>query len=233
LNMLLWPMPDRLLLVSWTLSHEILFYIVFAIGILVPRRIWLFVVALWLSCILVVSIAGVTVSRELDVVTSSRNLGFFLGCAVGWLILDDHVFAPKIILWCGLVLAVISLFGYMVFDNHSAIHRLSFALCGSLIIYGGSCVEKRYSVKVPSVLMKLGDASYSLYLVHVGVLSIGFSVAVRLHLSHSAYAQVAIGTVLALVAGFLVHWVLEKPLLRVLQTRLQVAGSGPKSSRST
>ncbi len=65
-----------------------------------------------------------------------------------------------------------------------------------------------------SVGRVLGDASYAIYLFHPHAISVGLGIWWRLGLPASMWVAVAALSLLAIVAGVALHYLLERPLLR-------------------
>lgn len=72
---------------------------------------------------------------------------------------------------------------------------------------------------------RLGDASYSIYLVHSAAISVCAIIGIKLHLYGIAggYVLFALTFIAAIVSGYAVHVVIEKPLLAALRRRRSAA----------
>jgi len=88
-----------------------------------------------------------------------------------------------------------------------------FAAMGSL---GLMLIEKRRSLNLSGFLLLLGNASYSIYLVHYAVLSAGVKVLYSVWLRHSVPLALPFLLLVtaATAAGIALHLVIERPLLR-------------------
>ena len=96
-----------------------------------------------------------------------------------------------------------------------------------LIITGVATLERLKHFSVPHWLTYLGDASYSVYLVHNNVILVGGAVlAKRLHLVED-YFSLAMFVVagISLVAGMACYQFIEKPVLRWFQDKGPVRNS--------
>src|SRR5262249_59446330 len=102
-----------------------------------------------------------------------------------------------------------------------------------LIVYGAIALEGRW--RVPGWLLRCGDASYSLYLLHPALYMAAFVIGVRLPHGRLSHRLWLLGTLAATLAvGFLFHRLVERPLLDLVKSRRKprpepaaAAGSDP------
>jgi exopolysaccharide production protein ExoZ len=74
---------------------------------------------------------------------------------------------------------------------------------------------------MPSVAHASGDASYSLYLIHYPLLSILAKVSGSL----PPEAAFVLMVLLSVFSALLVHWIIERPIMRFLQASNSTEGS--------
>ncbi|MBK6634348.1 MAG: acyltransferase [Chitinophagaceae bacterium] len=104
---------------------------------------------------------------------------------------------------------------------------LLFGIPSFLIITGIVSYELNKMVKVPGILVSLGEASYSLYLLHLPVMAAGVGILAKLNLQagmeiHAAVIVLLIGVCLGSILFF--KWI-EKPLISRLNrsgTKLKI-----------
>jgi exopolysaccharide production protein ExoZ len=101
------------------------------------------------------------------------------------------------------------------------------ALSAACLLVLGIGMEDR--VPVLRVPMLLGDASYSLYLVHMYVVGVVITIGHRLLPSVPLALLVMLTIAAAIVAGIVLHKLVEMPLLALLQRRK----AGPPASATT
>ncbi len=87
--------------VAWTLTHEILFYALFAIAI-VSRRVGLIMLSVWTTVIVANLLLGVT-AYPVGFLISSYNLEFILGVALAILFVSARIPRPGLVLALGLI----------------------------------------------------------------------------------------------------------------------------------
>lgn len=225
-SFLLYPQEHfPILKVGWTLVHEIYFYLVFALFLFWPPRFLRPGLGAWTLVILAASVllwkqppppAGV-----LDILINPLTLEFVLGCLIALLVEKSCPLPGWISLGAGLLglAAASSLSGriipFLAPLNENWLRVGAYGLPCFLIVYGMVCLEKKQG-KVPlSRLQPLGDASYSLYLIHLFVLSAMVKLW-SLVPWHNAITQsfwLAAMVAASIVAGLLIHRFIEKPLL--------------------
>ncbi len=169
-----------LLMVGWTLTFEMYFYLVFALVLLLPRAGRLPALAAWgvLTLALAAAFAG-SGNPWLGTIGAPIVLEFLFGAAVGALVVRKKFVAPLLCTTAGLVGTATAL-GLGDFPG-TWYRALPVGLCLAVTVYGVVGLEGRWRLTAPAWLQKLGDASYSLYLWHVLVLSaVGRTVLVRL-----------------------------------------------------
>ncbi len=210
------PDPQRTILpVAWTLKHEIVFYAVFAV-FLVNVRLALAIFALWAGGCLVAMFPPQS-SFPVDFILSPYNLLFVAGLLVGRFYRALPAAAALPLLGLGIVgfLAVGMSEQYGI--NWSLpIRTLGYGLAATASI----AALARGAFAVPLWAVFLGDASYSLYLVHLPAMNLLAVPVGYLNLQDwlSPPLMFCILVGFAVAAGAAFHLVVERPLLARLAT---------------
>ncbi len=166
---------DPVLGVGWTLIHEMLFYLLFTIGLLFSRKflpLWLGVWGLLILASLSLGRLPIHATNLLELIISPLNLEFILGAAVAIIL---GTFTPRQGgLWLGLGVLTFAAALLVYPDNKLLPFNLTRVICfglpGAAIILGAVILERQGRLKIPNALVKIGDWSYSLYLSHLLVL---------------------------------------------------------------
>jgi len=206
------------LIVGWSLSYEVFFYLVFSFAIFLNKKLAKFIIFSWLSITLAVwllELRGFQVKYFwLTFIFNSHNLEFALGCLSAYLVSRNTLPRNRLFLILGILLFI--LFG--ICDNYNLINvsnKIVYGIPSMLIILGASSLDISKSVKVPPLFLYLGDASYSIYLVHYPCLSSLIKVATVVNLGHliGYFSTISLIIIITLGVGLISYYCIEKPLL--------------------
>jgi peptidoglycan/LPS O-acetylase OafA/YrhL len=139
---------------------------------------------------------------------SSVNVLFAMGMGAAWLIRRDRVRRPATLAAFGLL----AFAGCALLDMPSYLRSWGYGLGASLMLLGAVQVELTRKVSIPGFLELLGNASYSVYLVHLPLVSL----LCKLLLPLPKEAAFPIIALLSVAGGFVFYVVFEKPLWRLL-----------------
>jgi exopolysaccharide production protein ExoZ len=164
-----WPILSQ----GWTLNFEVFFYLIFAACLFLRREKRLLVC----SAILVLLVAARWIVRPADAIastyTNSRLIEFVFGMVIGYIV-SAH---PAKLASTALVFSIAGLLAigaYIVDSTATIAANLSFffGLPCAAIVCGLLWLELNGKVPQIPALILAGDASYSLYLGHIFVLSV-------------------------------------------------------------
>jgi peptidoglycan/LPS O-acetylase OafA/YrhL len=203
--------------VSWTLFHEVLFYLMFG-TLLLNRRLGWVVLALWMA----LSLLFYLHPRSLGVAyfCTPLHLLFGLGMLGAWLVRrSPHRNALAWSIAGSLLLLSAALWNdYGSVLTHSYVCFVMFSAGGFLAIVGFSRLELSGKLRATPALLLIGDASYSIYLTHSQLNAVlgqfWLHTAVLRGLPESLSMLLIFLIVLALGIAF--HLWVERPLLRVI-----------------
>jgi exopolysaccharide production protein ExoZ len=228
---LLLPHPEPPVLpVAWSLRHEVLFYAVFSLLVVRPR--WgIAALVAWEAGVVAKALSGWPRGFPFDFLFDLRNFDFALGLAAALAVRGGKLPRPGLVA----VLGSLGLGALALMDtrlpgrlNHSACLVLYGAL-SALVVAGLGTSDLRGSVRYPAWLRLLGAASYSVYLVHLPVLSLVAKLGAFLRLP--AHLPVEFLFLLyapvATAAGVALHLLIEKPVTLRLRDRFLPAGARP------
>jgi exopolysaccharide production protein ExoZ len=204
--------------VAWSLTHEMLFYSILAL-LIVNRTIGWAVIALWMAGCVAMIWSG-PFAFPLNVLFSAYNLLFPLGMFAAYRFSRKTRPQALVALACGMVL----FFGVGLGDVLGGIHwttslRTVLYGIGAMLMITGLAAG---ALRIPQVLVLLGDASYVTYLTHVPVMAVLARAAHALGLQVlPPLAMLALLVAGALVAGVILHLTLERAVLRTATRILQ------------
>ena len=198
---------------AWTLFDEVQFYLVFAVGIL-HRKAGLLILSMWLMASIFFLVPR---NAYWSTAFSPYHLLFGLGILVSLALEKNWPLPASLLLWLGMLVFVAAVVIEGPFQRGIPI-RLTAGVGAAALLYGGIMLERQQRLTSPRWLTLLGDASYSIYLVHFMVIS---AVA---RFAHAHMRQIPIpdaawmlGLVLCGTAtGLAAYYAVERPLLRLL-----------------
>lgn len=206
--------------VGWTLNYEMLFYVAFAGALALARRRVVLAVTIVLGSVVAL---GALLRPEATVLRFWSDpivVEFLVGMAVGRLRQAD----ARLPALAAVALAVAGLAAYV-----AAAQVPEPQGWWRLVVWGGPALLLLLAailgppLRAPRAVLLLGDASYSLYLLHLPVLLVFKQIGPRLHLPWQAPATswIAAGAVVAssVVVAIACYVAFERPLTRWLRRR--------------
>jgi peptidoglycan/LPS O-acetylase OafA/YrhL len=203
--------------VAWTLLHEIIFYLFF-ITFLIRRYLGFICFGTWLVSILTVE---ASTFPFFDRVFLEWNVYFFVGMLCYYFAQK----ATKITAWLSLIVSI-SCFTYYFANyqitigqltrEHSYLHYL-IAIAFGCLVYSSVALEKMYKLSFSKLSILLGNASYSIYLVHSAVISVLVIISSKIfpNIEYSTIGYLFI-FVTSVIAGLVAYMIIEKPLLKYM-----------------
>lgn len=231
-SLLLLPQDSLpLVTVGWTLIHEMYFYIIFALLLLLPKGKLLLGIILWLGSVVFVNNYYAQSSNAfIDVFSHPLTLEFIGGCLIGIMYCSRPLFGnAKLISILALFAWLLGYFSFQELSGRSVpegwMRVLVFGVPAVLALYAGLLLEIKEKIIMTAWLRRIGDASYSIYLSHVFVLTavgrVWLSIAAEGITDNVLMVFVMISTVL--IAGFLSYHLIERVMLektRAIEKRL-------------
>jgi len=207
-NLALLPDPRGMTLtVAWTLSYEILFYILF--GVLIARpRVGMPLLALWVTGALLLHGHA---RFPWSFVFSPYPVHFALGVLVAAAVARWRIPFPGPL---GLIGAVV--FIVLGSNEHTIAHPWidwAYAAASASGIAGLAGVDLAGTFRWPGLARVIGDASYSIYLVHYPVLSVVMKIFHRLGARLPGSMLFLITVVLGVGGGVFFHRLIELRLI--------------------
>ena len=189
--------------VGWTLFHETLFYSIFGI-LIFDKKAGIVALLIWfISCSMF--------SLQSFYWFSYINLLFLSGMGASWFISHKTIYFPWILGIGGMMLFLV---GTWLTPNEFYLFMIYGVSC-IMVLVGGIQLERSDAIRIPGALTLLGDASYSIYLVHFAVISAGAKILVMINMGVLAAGPslFAIG----IGGGIVFHFLVEKPIAGALR----------------
>lgn len=164
---------------GWTLMHEMYFYVVFALLLLLPRNYRIPAVILWALLIMAslsAQITGFYANSLLNLALFPMTLEFLMGAGAAWMIKAKWTQYK----WIALILGL-AVFGFALntvdFQSTTALlptaRTFAYGPAFALLVYAVVAIEQTTQLGkfIPQFAVRLGDWSYSLYLCHLLIIS--------------------------------------------------------------
>lgn len=206
--------------VAWTLTHEMLFYAAFATVFFVRKNYVLLLIPLaWVGLIVFYPSLGINGKNFLvDVFFSSRNIEFIIGCLMAYYANHHLNWKVSLIsLLAGIGLIIIAWTNTL--SGHSITTLSDWATYGipfAMIIFGATRLERFIHNKEGSLFrffVYLGDASYSIYLVHFIVIIICKRTLNDFGMEYG-YVEFWLTSAIALVVSLALYELIEEPMIK-------------------
>jgi len=200
---------------GWTLDYEAGFYLMVAASLFAPAKARLPLVVASLAAL---SLPGFVFTPLYGLGANPMLLEFAAGIWLAHRMARGEAAPPGAgIVFGGLGVALLALMGAAGFQD-ILLRPLLWGMPAVMIVTGALAIEPLRALAPPRALVRLGDASYAIYLCHLPVVALvatgGFD-------SHWAFAPAAITA--SLIAGLAFHHLVERPLIaacRALPARL-------------
>lgn len=239
-TLMLSPLGDLKPNVAWSLRHEVLFYVLFALTMLGMRQRWL-VLALWIAIgpvlfVLVYDLGLISARHEtqpfdaFSVVFMGSRTGAHLQFGVGIVLGLLYQRAP----WPRRTSATVMLFTLLAAAAITVVLPLDLGLARLLtwtLAAGGivalATVARPWPGLCGRIGMLLGNASFSIYLTHNFVMLVLIAAVQRLAIPLVGKPVLAaflfVAVLLSLLVGIAVHALVERPLIRAIDRRTRPA----------
>jgi peptidoglycan/LPS O-acetylase OafA/YrhL len=204
----LFPIGNPALPVAWTLSYEMMFYLLFGLCF-ISRKTWNIFIILWASAIIIFNYFF-PINYENLIFLNPYCLEFILGYLI-CLLYFYRINIKKYILWlCAIIFfcltVTIKVYNLNLFDFSS---NLMFAISVSFLILAVVINQtSQWQLSRNKILLLLGNASFSIYLVHPPIMSF----LIRLLHSNSRITFYIFMTICCL-GGILYYFIFEKFIL--------------------
>ena len=220
---------------AWTLTHELAFYLAFAVIISLPRLMGNLALIGWVVVLAMQQTIGVvTPTPWTELWTGPYVFEFLLGIAVAKMNLQNGPRFATIVAIFGVVWLAIALFvtfdvNYQIMPSNTLLRVVVFGAPCACAVLAAIQFEQEGSIVRNRFLLMTGNASYSVYLTHSIVLLVSFRITSELGWSHSRLSHLVwlMMIMSAMIAvGIWYHRRVEKPLLHWLSVRLATHQSG-------
>jgi len=221
-SLTLLPQGNPALSVAWTLTFELCFYLLFSISFW-SRKSWNYLVILW--CILIVlfnytALESMQLFKNpfLRILFSPYNIEFILGFLLATLIIEGKRINLKVIFLClsfstsSFLYCILNKYTFFYFSSH-----FLFAIATFLIIYLGIVYYPKKINKL-SPMMLVGNATYSIYLIHNPLQMLLIRVYPKVNSSIGFTFALLFVLIITSLLGYLYYFLFEKKAIQNIKT---------------
>ena len=202
--------------VAWSLQYEILFYLAFCI-LLAHARLGVALFSVWALWVAGSALGWIELTLPLSL-GNAHCLQFLMGVAVGAAARRFSIPAPARWFWIALAALVAAIWFevYGPLERHSAAGRFALGVASALVLLALVGLEQRGVMSPPRWLTKLGSVSYSIYLGHILIISLTYSLLLKLGIYHALPEVLVylIGVGAAIFATVVIGVLVELPLVK-------------------
>lgn len=148
------------------------------------------------------------------------NFEFVMGMCIAYLARKVPNRHGMMIFLFGMVILVVLLQFVSDVDKY----RYFFGVPFSAFVLGGVLMERQKILWCPQLMVIVGNASYSIYLVHEPLLSLAGRLFGSMHKIQTWWLSMLVSVVFCITVGVLYHYIIEKPLIRLFRKYLKKWG---------
>lgn len=210
---LLLPLENQypFLSVAWTLSFEITFYTYFLLAMKMQKRTFFLLTLGWMLLIIFYNIINLKYNFILNHLLNSYNIEFIIG------VFASLIYREKKFLNIGLKVVVIIflLFLFIEKTESDLLMRMVLGSCFGIIVLLSANVSRitkiSHSNVIDKTLLSIGNASYSIYLVHTLVITAIYKTLINLiNIDYLGFVTL----IFSLIIGIALWKFIESPLLK-------------------
>lgn len=218
------PYGNPALSVAWTLSFELLFYLLFSISFF-SKKGWNWFVLLWFTAIIFFTHTTFASLPFLKIpffrtLFSPYNIEFILGFVLAEVVVRK-LKTSTLLLFLVLILAFLSFF-YCTFNNlkfftHDV--NILFSIVAFLSIFIAIRIPN-FKISKASVMMMVGNATYSIYLIHNFLQMILIRFFPKITTIIGVLAALILVLILSCYVGYGYYLVFEKRAIQLIKSKL-------------
>ena len=201
--------------VAWTLQHELIFYVIFAFAMFSFNRLWT-TIYIWAGCICLSWAFGWFELRPYRYFFATVNLEFMFGLVCAYAISELRYHKERYIIIVNNLCVTLATLGFSLFfvlGAHPG-HRILVGLSLAFVLLPLVFSEMKRPIRIPSWILLLGNASYSIYLIHDPLISVVIRCLAQTPFNNMGFTCLIICFCVSVAAGVIYHFVIEKPGLK-------------------
>jgi peptidoglycan/LPS O-acetylase OafA/YrhL len=216
----LFLLPDSnppALSVAWTLIHELMFYILFLL-FFVSNKVFSVFCAVWLFVTLVQPFTSNDMGAVFKYLINPINVEFIAGLMCALLYRKFRTMSPSVTIIAGVSLLI----AFLAISVDIA-HRYLYAIPFGLIVLGSSAASSSVDFRIPRLPVFLGDASYSIYLIHIPLISLVSRIVAKAAPVSGWQLAFTCCVGASIAGGAIYHLGVERPSIRAFKKMMTIA----------
>lgn len=220
----LFPYGNPALSVAWTLSFELCFYFLFSLTFF-SKRIWNLLIIIWIYVILNANyFSGNQIlqckNELLKLVLSPYNIEFILGYLLSRIIVKNYKINYLLTISAVILLALIFLYlkynsiEFFAFSSNLIFAVFVFSLLYLSVFYLNLKCEKT------NLMMLIGNATYSIYLIHNPLQMIVIRYFPRINSVLGVFLILSVAIVTSCFLGYLYYLIFEKKIMGIIMKKI-------------
>jgi hypothetical protein len=207
--------------VAWTLTFEMFFYVVFCISF-ISKKVWNYFLIFWFFIIFyfnyIQGLPNFSQNSLMRIFLSTYNLEFILGYILTCLITSK--LKVKRLFSIMALTFFLSLFVILKINNKSFFYfdiNLIFVCASFFIIY--LAIDYNIKLNKKAIVMIIGNATYSIYLVHNPLQMVVIRILPKISNSFSLLFSLLLIIILSIGVGYFYSLIFEKKLITALRIK--------------
>ena len=220
---------------GWTLNYEVFFYLVFGLCLFIPRCFRVHSLVIIFALLSGLGILFRPVNPILRTYTDSLQVEFMFGVLLGWFLLWTAPTSLRKLGVAALIAGGATSVIVQLFIPHILPRVLACGLPAATVVGCALWLERAGLIPRLPIFLLLGDASYSLYILHAFVLALlrrGWQRIFNVNLVSTHVVFIVCSIVIAEMCGVVIFMYAERPVTLTLTEWLKSRRAAPVGSPS-
>jgi len=217
------PFGNPALSVAWSLTFELFFYFIFSISFY-SRTIWNYFILFWTILILTFNYTpfthlAINSNPIFSVLKSTYNIEFIIGYLLSLLIIYQVKISTKTIIF-GLIFIILLLEIKIIFIK-SIYFYLNYLFSGiAFFVLYIVIINFNKKLNNNTILMAIGNASYSIYLIHNPLQMLILRMYPKIHSMANVALSLVVVLFLSSFFGYIYYFIFEKKCLNFIKSKI-------------
>lgn len=220
------PFGNPALSVAWTLIFELCFYMLFSFTFL-SKKLWRLFVLIWILLIIYTNYFSenyiLPVKNSFSYLfLSPYNVEFILGYLLSKIIIKNYKI--NYLFSVALIVILATIFIYLIYNNIEFFEfstNFIFAIFVFLFLYF-SIFYVNIKIKKTNLMMLVGNATYSIYLIHNPIQMIIIRLFPKINSIFGIFIVLVLTLIVSCFLGYLYYFIFENKLMTIIKKKITV-----------